>query len=77
MSELGAVHYGGTANLLRDRIAALIPAHPEILQMVEPWGLFKVEGFHCDDIAPSLAQASWALAAAQSMYRATLTSEGG
>lgn len=57
--------YESTADELVRRIAALIPTHPEILQFDSPWPLFKVPGFKCDDIGPSLAQVSWALRKAQ------------
>ena len=57
--------YVATADELVARILALMPAHPEIMGMDSAWDLFKVPGFKCDDIAPSLAQASWALAAAK------------
>jgi len=55
------LNYESTGNELADRILALIPSHPEILEMDDAWGLFKVDGFSCDDLAPSLAQAQWAL----------------
>jgi hypothetical protein len=60
-----AHEYAATADELVDRIAALIPAHPEIIEMDDPCKLFRIPGFRCDDIAPSLAQATWALRAAQ------------
>ena len=60
--------YTSTAEQLRDRIVALIPDHPEILEMVEAFDLFKVEGFQCKDLDPSLAQAQWALSAAKLAY---------
>jgi len=53
--------YQATSDALTDRIRKLIPKHPEILEMTEPWALLKVEEFNCDDLNPSLAQASWAL----------------
>ena len=61
----GYGEYGGIANALRDRIAALIPEHPEIMEMDSPWDLFDIEGFDCKDLAPSLYQAAWALANAR------------
>jgi hypothetical protein len=61
--------YVATGNKLADRIAELIPTHPEILTMKDAFQLFKVEGFKCDDLDPSLAQAQWALAEAQSRYK--------
>jgi hypothetical protein len=63
--------YEATANELCRRIAALIPEHPEILTLESAWDLFKVPGFKCDDLQPSLAQASAALAFAQREYRET------
>ena len=57
--------YSNTADELVRRIEALIPKHPEILSMTSAWGLFKVPGFDCSDLGPSLFQASWALAQAQ------------
>lgn len=56
-----AAMYAGTADALVQRIAALIPKHPEILSMNDPAGLFKIPGFKCDDLQPSYFQASWAL----------------
>ncbi len=58
--------YASTAEKLKDRILALIPDHPEILELEDAWGLFKVEGFKSDDLEPSLFQAQWALSAAKS-----------
>lgn len=57
--------YTGTAEILKDRIFALIPDHPEILEMDKSGGLFRIEGFNCGDLAPSLAQAQWALGRAK------------
>lgn len=59
--------YESTANVLRDRIAALIPAHPEILDMDSAWDLFKIPEFDCKDLEPSAFQASWAFSAAKQM----------
>ena len=61
--------YEQTANTLRDRIVALIPDHPEIMDMESPWDLFKVDGFDCGDLAPSLYQAGYALAAAKAIVK--------
>lgn len=61
--------YAATANTLVERIEALIPSHPEILTMDSAFDLFKVEGFKCDDLSPSLAQAQGAIAAARQSYR--------
>lgn len=54
--------YAGVADQLVERIDALVPEHPEILSMDDPWKLFAVPGFKCDDLQPSMAQAGWALA---------------
>jgi len=60
--------YVDTANTLRDRIVDLIKTHPEIMDMDSPWDLFRLDDFNCKDLAPSLAQAGWALAAAKQEY---------
>lgn len=65
MPEATTAAYTSCAEKLRDRIVALIPAHPEILELNDAWDLFKIEGFKCDDLGPSLAQADWALSAAK------------
>jgi hypothetical protein len=54
---------------LIERIEALVPAHPEILELKDAWGLFKIPGFDCSDLEPSLAQASVALAEAKKRHR--------
>ena len=61
--------YESVAHELRDRILALIPHHPEILEMDSVWDLFDVDGFKCDDLGPSLAQAGWAFVAAKQTWR--------
>jgi len=61
--------YADTADELTKRILALIPEHPEILTIDGPFALFKVPGFKCDDLQPSLFQAGWALAKARQLYR--------
>ena len=61
--------YASVGHELRDRIVALIPTHPEILDLTDCWGLFKVDGFKCDDLGPSMGQAMWALGAAKQKYR--------
>ena len=61
--------YRRTAEELGERILALIPDHPEILTLGSHWDLFKVPGFRCDDLGPSLAQASAALAWARDRWR--------
>lgn len=60
--------YGFTADVLTQRILALIPAHPEILTFTNAWQLFKVPGFECRDLEPSMAQADGTLAKAQAIY---------
>lgn len=61
--------YANTGNALRDRIFALIPAHPEIMTCDGPFAIFKIAPeFKCDDLQPSLAQAQWALASARAEW---------
>jgi hypothetical protein len=62
--------YESTCDVLTHRILGLIPENPDILEMYDCWKLFDVEGFKCDDLQPSMAQAGFALRAAQQMYRA-------
>lgn len=66
--------YQGIADELVMRILDLIPTHPEIMEMDSPWGLFKA-GLKCDDLQPTLGQASWALGKAQHEFRACLEHE--
>lgn len=62
--------YEAAAQELRRRILALIPANPRILDDdFDAWGLFDVDGFECDDLGPTLAQAQAALGAARADYR--------
>lgn len=61
--------YEQTALELKERIERLIPEHPEILAIDNSWELFKVPGFRCEDLQPSLFQASWALGAAKEEYK--------
>lgn len=63
--------YAAVGNRLEERIFQLIPEHPEILEMEDVWDLFKIKEFDCQDLAPSLFQASWALAHARKRYEAT------
>jgi len=67
------IGYVATADELVERIAAFIPAHPEILTMNSAWDLFKIEGFDAaiKDLQPSLGQADWALHAAKFRFNAT------
>ena len=59
--------YAETADILVDRIRALIPDHPEIMDLESAWDLFKVDGLNCSDLGPSAFQASWALRKAQQL----------
>lgn len=61
--------YESTAHELRDRIYALIPTQPQIMELTDCWGLFKVPGFNCNDLGPSMFQAQWALGAARGKWR--------
>lgn len=64
----GAAEYEACANALVDRILALIPAHPEILEMTDPFELCKLNDFIYADLQPSLFQAQWALKRAQRLH---------
>lgn len=55
--------YESTASSLVQRILAL--PHEKVNACQDAWDLFKVEGFKCDDLNPSLFQASWALGKAK------------
>lgn len=59
MSE---ILYDATAKELVKRIKS---CGREILKIENAWDLFKLPGFECEDIAPSLHQAMWALRKAQ------------
>jgi len=61
--------YENTANLLVNRIEKLIPKYPEILEIKDVFDLFNISDFECNDLAPSLAQASWALSKAKQNYK--------
>ena len=63
-----ASDYERTGNTLVDRIVALIPEHPEILDLDSPWDLFKC-GLKCNDLQPTLAQASAALGKAKFVFK--------
>jgi hypothetical protein len=60
--------YEDNGRELAGRILALIPGHPEILSMDEPWGLFRLPGFRCDDLDPTLAMAGEALSIAKTKF---------
>lgn len=62
--------YEDTAHTMIERIYSLIPEHPEILQLDSPWDLFQIDGFGCDDLQPTLAQAAVALSIAKAKYKA-------
>lgn len=53
--------YDGVVGALADQIRALLPLQPQVLQLEDPWGLFRVPGFNCEAFNPSLEQATWAL----------------
>ena len=53
---------------LVDRILALIPDHPEILEMKNPRDLFEIEGFECADLELEYNQAAWAFGRAKYKY---------
>jgi hypothetical protein len=55
---------------LQRRILALIPTNPDLLDTINPWKLFEVPGFKCDDIHPYplVSQAAIALTEAQKVY---------
>jgi hypothetical protein len=63
--------YETTANELSNRILALIPEHPEILEIEDAFYLFYIEEFQCNDLQPSMAQAQWALRNAKNRYAVT------
>lgn len=59
--------YASTADALVQRILDVAKTQPQILELTSPWDMFKVPGFKCDDLAPSLFQASWALGRAKAL----------
>lgn len=61
-------NYINVTDELTSRILKLIPAHKEILEMVEVFDLFKIKEFECSDLQPSLAQAQWSLTKAKLLY---------
>lgn len=74
---MSAVQYTATAEELASRITALIPTNPQIMRDdFGAWDLFKVDGFKCDDLAPSSFQAGWALRKAREMATAHKSPEG-
>jgi len=63
-----SIPYQNDADILSLRILALIPKHPEILDMEDPFDLFRIPGFSIFGMDVSLAQASWALIEAKTIY---------
>lgn len=63
------MNYESTAEVLVQRILTLMPDHPDLQTMDDPWKLFGVKGFACSDLQPSAFQAGWALRQAQKRYR--------
>lgn len=57
--------YEAAADVLVERILQSMREHPEAMNIMDPWDLFKVPGFKCDDIGPSFAQAAWAIGRAR------------
>jgi hypothetical protein len=68
--------YEAAGQELKRRIAALIPEHPAILEITNVFDLYKVPGFACSDLQPSLAMAGAALSAAKSEWRRRGTTNG-
>lgn len=64
--------YSSNAETLRDRIVALIPSNPKILELDNPFGLFKVPDLTINDLDLTLYQASWALGAAKQKWQEEL-----
>lgn len=58
--------HADTCDELCRRIVDLAKEKPEVITIDSPWDLFRL-GLKCDDLNPSLAQASGALAKAQAM----------
>lgn len=63
----GVAFYENDANRLVQRIREVAATQPQILELTDPWDMFKVPGFKCDDIGPSLFQAGWALRRAKEL----------
>lgn len=58
--------YASTIEALTHRIVAL---GPQVLTLTDAWQLFKVPGFECRDLQPSMAQADIALATAKAILQ--------
>ena len=66
---VGPSAYTSVVHELEKRILAMMPEHPELVGMTTPWPLFDVDGFDCEDLGPSMAQASAALRGAQLLWK--------
>ena len=70
---MDAQEYGSIAETLCQRIVTLAKSDPQkhdlIMELDDAWGLFKIEGFACDDLGPSLAQAQGAFSKAKAILR--------
>lgn len=64
----GTINYEQTTDALTERIVAL---GDRILGLSSPWDLLHIPDFKSTDLAPSLAQASFALSKAQAILRAS------
>lgn len=60
--------YVGQALSFSDRIFAAIEKHPEILEITNPFDLFKVASLDCTDV-DTFAQASAALSTAKERWK--------
>lgn len=60
--------YASVGEAMVTRILESMRLHPEVAQLDDAWGLFKVPGFKCDDLGPTYAQAAAALARAKQLY---------
>lgn len=68
-NDTGLQAYKNSTMEIYRRILALIPNHPEILEIQNVYDLRDVEGFKSDDLGVSFAQVSGALSAAKEVYR--------
>ena len=62
------LYYEQSTQELKRRILVLIPTNPHIMEMADPFQLFRIPGFNCDDLSPSLAMSSMALSLAKEEY---------
>ncbi len=67
--EAAGAYYEKCAQSLKARIMALIPKHPEILDMKDSFELFTIPNFICGDLDPTKAMADVALAHAKFEYK--------